>query len=330
MSLGEGPLDRFGRRFHYLRLSVTDVCNFRCAYCLPDGYQKCKGAPAPLDLAEIKNLVSTFARIGMRKVRITGGEPTVRKDLLEILRAVAETPGVRKLALSTNGWNLKKNALAWRQAGVTAINISVDSLTPATFAAITGMDRLHEILSGIDAALTLDFTAIKLNAVLLKDWNDREISTFLEFIRSRPLTVRFIELMQTGESGSFFPTRHLSATRLREELESSGWRPVPRALDAGPALELSHPEYLGRIGLIAPYSKDFCLSCNRLRVTSTGDLRLCLFAQGQVPLRPLLQSPDQSDELIGKITELLDQKTISHLLASGNPGSTRRLAEMGG
>jgi cyclic pyranopterin phosphate synthase len=322
-------IDPHGRRFSYLRLSITDACNFRCAYCLPDGYSPAPNAPGFLSLSEILNLGRAFAELGTWKIRLTGGEPTLRRDLVEIAGALSEIPGVRKLALSTNGHQLERLAPGLRAAGVRAVNISVDSLDPARFAEITGMDRLPEILRGVDAAIE-HFETVKLNAVLLKGWNDGELERFLEFARRRPVGVRFIELMPTASTSKLFEQRHVRADTIRARLLELGWAAQERADGAGPAEELAHPDYAGRVGLIAPYARDFCASCNRLRVTSRGELRLCLFGEGNLPLRPWLQHESQKEELKARLRSLLGQKEVSHYLNEGRYGNNASFSAMGG
>lgn len=328
---GGAPLaDRFGRRFPYLRLSVVPACNFRCTYCLPNGYHAAPGAAAPLSLDEITRLLRGFARVGMHKLRITGGEPSVRRDLTEVLRAAAAVPGVRKLAMTTNGTLLSRRLGEWMDAGLNAINVSVDSLDRASFARITGQDRLDDILAGIDMALAAGLPAVKLNAVLLRDVNDRELPAWLDYLRDRPVGLRFIELMQTGDNLAFFRERHVRAETLEVQLREMGWEALPRAEDAGPAREYRHADYAGRIGIVAPYSKDFCSGCNRLRVTATGDLRLCLFGEFGIPLRPFLQDDGQLDDLVRAIGGQIGQKERTHHLHEGRTGITPHLASTGG
>lgn len=322
-------VDGFGRSFPYLRLSLTEACNFRCSYCLPDGY-RANGRPTFLERDEIRRLLRGFAGLGMRKVRLTGGEPSLRKDLPEIIAIAAGTPGVRKVALTTNGCLLLKKARQWREAGLTAINVSVDSLDAARFRAITGHDRFQDVIDGVELALGLGFDAVKLNAVLLRGLNDDALPQWLDYLRERDVSVRFIELMRTGDNKDYFDRHHVRAETLRQQLLDAGWTLVPRAADAGPALEFRHPDYRGRIGIIAPYSKDFCSGCNRLRVTARGDLRLCLFGEFGIPLRPLLQSDADHEALMGRIATQLGLKAAGHGLHQGNSGITPHLASIGG
>ncbi|OZB52769.1 GTP 3',8-cyclase MoaA [Stenotrophomonas acidaminiphila] len=321
--------DGFGRSFPYLRLSLTEACNFRCSYCLPDGYHA-DGRPRFLAVDEIARLVRAFATLGMHKIRLTGGEPSLRRDLTRIIATVARVPGIRKVAITTNGTRLPRYLPDWHQAGLTALNVSVDSLQRERFHAITGHDRLPEVLDGIAMAQALGLQSVKLNAVLLRDRNDDELPAWMEFLRERALSVRFIELMRTGDNGDYFQRHHLRADVLVEQLQAAGWSLRPRAADAGPAREYVHPAYRGSIGIIAPYSRDFCAGCNRLRVTARGDLRLCLFGDFGVALRPLLQSDADHDALLARITTQLGLKAAGHGLHQGRTGLTPHLASIGG
>lgn len=320
--------DRFGRRFPYLRLSLTEACNFRCSYCLPDGYVG--SAKGFLATAEIVRLLRGFTAVGMRKLRLTGGEPTLRRDLTEVMAAAAAQPGIEKLAMTTNGVLLNRRVAEWRAAGLSHLNVSLDSLDGERFHAITGHDRHADLLEGIERALGLGFAAVKLNAVLLRGRNDDELPQWFEYLRERPVSLRFIELMRTGDNAEYFGRHHLRATVIEQQLRLAGWEVVERAADAGPAIEYRHPDYRGRIGLIAPYAKDFCAGCNRLRVTARGDLRLCLFGDFGIPLRPLLQSDEDQPELIAMLGRQLGLKAAGHGLHQGLTGITPHLASLGG
>lgn len=320
--------DSFGRKFSYLRLSVEDACDYRCQYCLPHGYHKEQAEP-PLSVDEIRRLVAAFAGMGFWKVRLTGGEPTVRRDLIEIARAVSSTPGIRKVALSTNGSRLAVLAPELAAAGVSAVNVSVDSLDPKRFAEVTGRDDLPKILEGVSRAADLGLT-VKINAVLMKGLNDGEFARFVELTRERALDVRFIELMPVADNMDFFAARHLKAESLVAWLLENGWTESPRAEADGPARRFAKDGHKGAVGVIAPYAKDFCATCNRLRVTSRGGLRLCLFAEGDHSLRPLLQRDEQLAELQASVAALLGKKDVSHYLPDGRIGNTRHFAAIGG
>lgn len=321
--------DPYGRSFSYLRLSITDICNYRCKYCLPDGYQK-TGSTSFLNAGEIENLVTGLAELGLWKVRLTGGEPSVRRDFAEIAARVSSIPGIRQVATTTNGYRLAENARFWREVGISAINVSVDSLNRQRFTDITGHDHLHKVLEGIKAAQEIGFRKIKVNTVLLRGVNDDELDAFLKWIQTEKLSIRFIELMETGSNKEYFHRHHIRGQEIRERLELMGWSELAREEGAGPAQEFHHPDYKGHIGIIAPYSKDFCNSCNRLRVTATGNLRLCLFGNGGHSLRDLLQHRDQIKELQETIANLLIHKEPTHLLHFHKTGTTPHLAALGG
>ena len=322
--------DNHGRRFKYLRLSLTDVCNFRCSYCLPDGYRKVRGAPTNLSVDEIRRLVSAFAALGLWKVRLTGGEPTLRREFLEIAAAVAGIEGVRKVAITTNGYRLTERAQSYADAGIGAINISMDSLKPERFHAVTGHNRLSEILRGIEACKQAGIASVKLNSVLMKGLNEDELDDFIVFVTEQDLTLRFIEVMRTNDNPEFFAAHHLQGAFVTNRLEALGWQRLERLAGAGPAIEYASPQGSGRIGIIAPYSKDFCASCNRLRVSATGKLHLCLFGDAGIDLRPLLQRDSQTEELVERLQRLVATKAPAHLLHQGNSGATPHLASIGG
>lgn len=320
--------DQFNRRFTYLRLSITEVCNYRCEYCLPRGYQRGDNVPEPLSLEEIGTLVRAFALSGTRKIRITGGEPTLRKDLPEIIALCKQTPGIREVVMTSNGYRLAPKLATLKKAGLDRINLSVDSLTPAVFEMITGHDRLRDVLDAVDEALALGMP-VKLNAVLMRHYNGDELARFTDYLRHRPVTARFIELMETGDNREFFRQQHRPAHLLENWLATNGWRPRARGEDDGPAREFDHPGHAGRVGLIRPYKQGFCDDCNRLRVSSLGDLQLCLFSQGGISLRDALRH-DTPEQLSRRLHRLVLGKKAGHGLHRHDPGATRHLAMIGG
>lgn len=323
-------IDAYERKFYYLRLSITDVCNFRCTYCLPDGYRP-NGSPKTfLSLDEIRRVSRAFAELGTEKVRLTGGEPSLRRDFTEIIAAVRENPAIRQLAVTTNGYRMARDVAGWRDAGLTAVNVSVDSLDPRQFHAITGQDKFRQVMDGIDAAFTAGFSKVKVNAVLMRDVNHQQLGAFLNWIKDRPIQLRFIELMETGEGGDLFRKHHVSGEVIRLQLEQQGWQRQPRGRSDGPAQVFSHPDYQGEVGLIMPYEKDFCASCNRLRVSAIGNLHLCLFGEQGIGLRDLLTNDQQLDELKDRIQGGLLSKKQTHFLHQGNSGITQNLSFIGG
>ena len=319
--------DSFGRRFHYLRLSITDVCNFSCDYCLPDGYQ-CDTERDFLSLEEITTVAKAFAGLGTSKVRITGGEPSLRKDLPQIISSIKAIDGIEKVVITTNGYRFPNVIDSWKEAGIDGINVSIDSLDPKVFAAITGADKLKAILRGIERAADLGIP-VKVNSVLMNGVTNSALTEFKSWLKNTRVTLRFIELMETGLSHQFFKKHHLSGEPIKQQLLSEGWTRVIRDKSAGPAQEFQHPEYQGRIGLIMPYSKDFCDSCNRLRISSTGKLHLCLFAEQGLDLRADITSGDYV-QVQQKLQAMLQDKELSHWLQDGKTGATKHLAMLGG
>ncbi|MEZ9231932.1 GTP 3',8-cyclase MoaA [Vibrio amylolyticus] len=323
--------DKFHRKFYYLRLSVTDVCNFKCTYCLPDGYKPSGQKNSSfLTVPEVKRVVSAFADCGTSKVRITGGEPSLRKDFLDIIDTVSSTQGIKKVATTTNGYRMEKHVADWKDAGLTHINVSLDSLDPRMFHQITGENKFSQVMGGIERAFEVGYSQVKVNVVLMKDLNAHELPGFLNWIKDRPIQLRFIELMQTGEMDDLFSKHHVSGVAIRNQLIANGWILKVRAANDGPAQVFVHPDYQGEIGLIMPYEKSFCDSCNRLRVSARGKLHMCLFGDHGVELRDLLQRDSQQDELMARISEQLQNKSQSHFLHDGNSGITPHLASIGG
>lgn len=319
--------DPQGRQFRYLRLSVTDVCNFRCTYCLPQGYKKCQSTEE-LSLPEISRLLRAFSNLSFKKLRLTGGEPTLRKDLPEIIREAA-TNGFQ-VGMTTNGFGLKKNIRVYKDSGLSLLNLSLDSMNSKKFKEITGKDEFLNLQQGLDEAISLGFHRVKINAVLLKDLNDSEFPQFLDYIKNRPITVRFIELMPTEQNKDFFEKHHTRADVYIQDLKQQGWQESARDSESGPAQEFHHPDFEGKIGFISPYAKNFCVQCNRLRVSARGDLRLCLFGKGEVSLRSYLQNDGDLPKLVSFIQSTLRLKPVSHALHEGDYGDMRTLSTYGG
>ena len=325
--------DTFGRSFPYIRLSITDVCNYSCTYCLPQGYKKNPGDKRSfMSSEEISRLAKALSELGVSKIRLTGGEPTVRKDFFDILRDMKQNSNIPKVTMTTNGYQLDKIAKQLHEAGLDGINISIDSLNRETFKKLTGHDRLPEILKGIKILQKLNFKSIKINAVLLKGINNtyEDFELFGNFIKENNIDFRFIELMQTGDNLDYFEKNHVSAKIFKDYLKKNNWIYQTHGKDAGPSLNFIHPEYKGKFGIIAPYSKDFCKTCNRLRITSRGDLRLCLFGNTGISIRHLLQDDTQKDELVDLIIKQLHLKKESHYLELGDTGITPNLSSTGG
>ena len=321
-------VDNYQRRFQYLRLSITELCNFQCQYCLPNGYRPNKDHKF-LSLNEIDNVISTFTELGVHKIRLTGGEPTLRRDFMDILSIISAYPSIKQLAITTNGSRLLKNVDSWQQAGLNAINISIDSFSPYVFKQITGQDRLSELIQGVDKSLEVGISKVKINTVLMRNMNDH-LADYLTWIKHRPVELRFIELMETTESRELFNRYHLAGQRMEAQLIEQGWQLQSKEALSGPAKVYAHSDYQGKIGLIMPYSQDFCKSCNRLRVSSLGKLHYCLFGDAAVDLRDLLSSPEQKAQLKARVLASLLIKPEKHLLHEHNLGITPNLSYIGG
>ena len=325
--------DSFGRRFPYIRLSITDVCNFKCGYCLPNGYQKDKSDNRTfLSLEEVQRLAKGLSELGVSKIRLTGGEPTVRKDFFDIVKILKQNSGIKKTVITTNGYKLDQLAEQIIESGLDGINISIDSLDKNKFHQITGHDRLDTILRGIEKLQKLNFKNIKINAVLLKGLNnsDKDFNEWANFLKSNEVDFRYIELMQTGDNLDYFKKYHVSSKVFIDYLNENNWIIQTLGKDSGPSKNYINPDFKGKFGVIAPYSKDFCKSCNRLRITSRGDLRLCLFGNTGINIRHLIQRDDQIEELKDLILKQLNFKKESHYLELGETGLTKNLSVTGG
>ena len=276
-------LDRYGREIRYLRLSVTELCNLRCRYCMPeDGVAK-KSHADMLTEDECVRAVTVAAELGVRKLRITGGEPLVKKNILSLCERTAAVPGIQELCLTTNGTLLPELALPLREAGVRRLNISLDTLDAEKYAYLTRRGSLEQALRGIEAALAAGYDKIKLNAVLMGGVNDDEIPALAELTRRYPVDMRFIELMPMYDGGDFGPEAFIPCTAVLDRLPEA--EKVER--DGGVAKLYRLPGALGNIGLISPVSAHFCAACDRLRLTADGKLKPCLHSADEYPIKGL-------------------------------------------
>ena len=275
-------LDKFGREITYLRLSVTDLCNLRCRYCMPEEGIPKKDHTAMLTEDEMILAVEAAASLGITKLRITGGEPLVKKNILSICRRAARVPGIREVCMTTNGLRLPELAVPLREAGVRRLNISLDTLDPDKYAQITRCGALSDALAGIHAALGAGYDKIKLNAVLIGGFNDDEIEELAKLTLRYPLDMRFIELMPMGENG-FGKEAYLPYTEVLRRLPEL----MPLPGEGGAAKLYRLPGAKGNVGLISPVSAHFCSGCNRLRLTADGKLKPCLHSSAEYPIKGL-------------------------------------------
>lgn len=320
--------DAFERRLTYLRLSITDFCNFRCSYCLPNGYQG-KRPKNELTLPEIDTLLQSFAQAGTKKVRITGGEPTIRKDVTQIIEKTKHTKGIEAVAMTSNGYKLGQHASAWHKAGLDKLNLSIDSFDPNLFHKITGFNKLPQLLSDIDHVLETTDIGVKINSILMAETAYDNLINALAYVKTRPVSYRFIEFMQTSDNADLFFAQHAQTSLIENHLIQNGWQANIRGITDGPAVEYSHPDYAGKIGMIAPYAKHFCNSCNRLRVSSLGKIHLCLFDQTNYDIRPFLQAGDV-EGLTQQLQTLMPIKPEHHHLNDHNSGMMNNLSMVGG
>jgi len=311
-------IDRFGRRITYLRISVTDRCDFRCVYCVePD--QHFAPRAQLLSLEEIARVARTFLGLGVRKIRLTGGEPLVRRNILWLMREVAALPGLDELVITTNGSRLAKLAAQIRAAGVRRINISLDSLRPERFRHITRKGDLATVLRGIDAALAASFERIKLNVVILKYRNHDEIPDLVQFAVDKGINISFIEEMPVGQIGEHDRAEvFYSSDCIRSDLRSR-FRLVPTTeTTGGPARYYRIPGTETRVGFISPHSHNFCSDCNRVRVTAQGRLLPCLGQEQALDLRRILREhPEDETKLSQAIRDAMQHKPEGHEFGRG-------------
>lgn len=274
-------IDNYGREITYLRLSVTERCNLRCKYCMPEEGICKKSHEDMLTEEEMIRAVEAAAALGVTKVRITGGEPLVKKNILSICRKTAATPGIKEVCITTNGILLPRYAKSLREAGVKRINISLDTLNEEKYAALTRTGALHQAFAGLQAALEAGFDKVKINAVLLGGFNDDEIPTLAYLTKTYPVDVRFIELMPMYDSGDFGPEAYIPYSKVAELLPDL----IPAESDGGVAKLYRFPDGKGRVGLISPMNAHFCGTCNRLRVTADGKLKPCLHSCEEFSLK---------------------------------------------
>ena len=276
-------IDRLGRNITYLRISVTDKCNLRCRYCMPEEGVCKKDHAQMLTEDEFITAVEVAASLGITKIRITGGEPLVKKNILSICRRTAAVEGIREVCLTTNGVLLPQLAKPLKEAGVKRLNLSLDTLNEDKYAYITRVGRMEKFRAGLDAAFEADFEKIKINSVLIGGFNDDEIEDMAKLTLQYPLDMRFIELMPMYDSGDFGQDAYLPYSRVLEKLPEA----VPVAQDDGVAKLYRLPGAKGNIGLISPVSAHFCGECNRLRLTADGKLKPCLHAPDEYSIKGL-------------------------------------------
>lgn len=304
-------IDRFGRRIDYLRLSVTDRCDLRCSYCMPKGFRDFEEPEHWLTFDELERLIGIFARIGVGRVRITGGEPLLRRNLPELAGRLSALPGLRDLSLSTNATQLDRHADALKQAGVSRINVSLDSLKAERFAKICGRDSYSKVMAGLLAAKSAGFAPIKINMVAMKGENDDEIDNMVEFCHEHGFILRLIEAMPMGDTGR--NTQYLDLQPIADRLKHKyGLIEHSTPLGAGPARYLGSADGQFNVGFITPISQHFCATCNRVRLSVDGTLYMCLGQEERYEFRPLLRGGASDADIEAAIREAIELKPERH------------------
>ena len=312
--------DGYGRDINYLRLSVTDLCNLRCVYCMPAGGVEKRRHEDVLTVEELEEIAQSAGRCGIRKIRLTGGEPLVRRGIVDICARTAAAPGVEEVCMTTNGLLLPKMAAELRRAGLRRVNISLDTLSPERYRELTRVGNIEDAVAGLRAALD-NFESVKINAVLIGGSSEPEIRQMVNITKDTPLELRFIELMPIGECAHWPKERFLANSAVLEavpELEPCGTSGVARLFTL--------PDAKGKVGLISPLSSHFCPECNRIRVTPDGRLKPCLHSAQEIELRGF-----HGAELDAKIKEGICAKPMRHHLSAVSPSeSLRGMSRIGG
>ena len=326
----QGPvlLDPFSRHIEYVRLSVADKCNLRCFYCLPENFKQFESPQHWLTFDEIERIIRAFTELGVARVRITGGEPLVRKNLPQLARQLKALPGLADLSISTNAVLLRRYAEALHEAGITRLNVSLDSLDEHRFKRITGGD-LKPVLDGLMAAKETGFTPIKINMVAMKGVNDDEFDNMVEFCLDHGFTLRLIETMPVGATGMHASNHYLDLQQVKQQL-AKRFDLMPGVMPGGgPARYMQVKNTNLRIGFITPLSQHFCETCNRVRLSVDGTLYLCLGQDHKYELRPLLRQGISDEGLKNAIIEAIAIKPEKHEFRN-NPGQVVRFMNMTG
>lgn len=325
--------DRFQRQIKYLRISVTDRCNLRCVYCMPpEGVQNIPHDEI-LTMEEITKIVKAGVQVGIRKVRLTGGEPLVRRGILDLINSLHRIPEIDDIAITTNGILLEEMAEDLKAAGINRVNISLDTLRPSRFRQITRGGSLDKVRRGINVALEKGLTPVKINTVVIRGFNDDELINLARLTMDHPLHIRFIELMPIGTSNASADTRYISSNEVRELIEGSMGNLVNEKNNIpgnGPARYSRLDGAQGTIGFISAVSNHFCAECNRLRLTATGQLRPCLFNHKEVDIKQPLRSGADMHELVQVFHQAVLFKPEGHDLSTSWDKDDRVMSQIGG
>ncbi|GAB6180322.1 GTP 3',8-cyclase MoaA [Desulfotomaculum defluvii] len=312
-------IDKYNRNINYLRISVTDRCNLRCVYCMPPEGVKNTPHQEILSLEEFARVVDAASDIGIRKVRITGGEPLVRKNIVDLFKKISANPRIDDISLTTNGVLFADMAEDLKQAGLNRVNFSLDSLNPDTFRNITRIGNYDDVWHGIEKALALELYPVKLNVVAVRGVNDHEFVDFARLTKDMPIHVRFIELMPIGECNPWAVDNFISADEvlMRIQQEFAPLETEVKVTGSGPAKYYRLPGAKGTIGFITAISEHFCAGCNRLRLTANGQLRPCLYGQQEFDLKTPLREGADRQELARLIAKAIRYKPSQHHMEEG-------------
>jgi cyclic pyranopterin phosphate synthase len=323
--------DPFHRKITYLRVSITDRCNLRCFYCKSSGSLERLTHKDILAYEEILVFICAAVELGIKKVRITGGEPLIRRNVLHFIRLLCAIPGIEDVSITTNGILLKDMAGLLFDAGIRRVNISLDTLNPVKFQRITQRDRFSDVLAGISAAKEAGFSPIKLNVVAIKGLNDEEIQQLAGLSIHQPYTVRFIEFMPIGGKSCWDREKVITADEIKSRLASLGpLQEVPPSVNDGPARRYRLENAKGEIGIISPISNHFCAACNRLRLTADGKLRPCLLSDHEIDIKTPLRNGCTRDEIKRLIQQGIVEKPKRHYAGHGNNTCLRPMSKIGG
>ncbi|HEV3090799.1 MAG TPA: GTP 3',8-cyclase MoaA [Candidatus Cybelea sp.] len=325
-------VDGFSRPITYLRISVTDKCNLRCVYCMPEGGLPWLHRDDILSYEEIVQIVAAAAPLGVRSIRLTGGEPLVRRSLERLVAAIAAVPGIDDIALSTNGLLLEEQVPRLAAAGLRRINLSLDTLRADRFEAIARRPGLDAVLRGLDATIAAGLAPVKLNCVVMRGHNDDELLDFARLTRERPVFVRFIEVMPVHDNVELARDAYISSLEILERIAATDeLEPVSGPGGNGPARYFAFPGAAGAVGVISPLSHNYCDRCNRVRLTADGRLRLCLFGDHAVDLRTPLREGANAEQLAELLRSAMLIKPARHHLRLGETASRMRaFSEIGG
>jgi cyclic pyranopterin phosphate synthase len=324
-------LDRFGRTINYLRISLTDHCNLRCVYCMPEDMTFRPNAELMQD-EEVIHFVRLFASLGFQKIRLTGGEPTVRAHIVELVREIAHTPGIRSLSITTNGVLLGRLARPLAEAGLQRVNVSLDTLDPEKFRRLTRWGDLQDVWEGIQAAEEAELAPIKINAVVVQGYNESDVVELAKMTLDHPWQVRFIEMMPFAGATDLQLNQVVRAEEMQARIEAvfGALETVNNGILDGEARLYHIPGALGNIGFISSVTQPFCAECNRARLTADGRLRLCLLREGEVDLLSPLRAGASLEELRQLILDGIWSKPWGHGLADGVIPLNRVMSEIGG